>query len=64
MPQVELAEKDKREKKQKKHKEKNRTKEPKLHQMVGYTNEANPFGDSNLHQQVQRLYMIAHKYGP
>jgi len=39
--------KEKKEKKEKKPKEK----APKLHQMVGYTNTENPFGDHNLHQQ-------------
>ena len=42
--------KGKKEKKEKKEKEK----KPKLHQLVGYTNEQNPFGDTNLHQ-VGRL---------
>jgi hypothetical protein len=43
----------KRRKKEKKAKKEKRPKEkaPKLHQMVGYTNSDNPFGDHNLHQQ-------------
>eukprot|EP00617_Octactis_speculum_P021065 CAMPEP_0185767826 /NCGR_PEP_ID=MMETSP1174-20130828/45585_1 /TAXON_ID=35687 /ORGANISM="Dictyocha speculum, Strain CCMP1381" /LENGTH=493 /DNA_ID=CAMNT_0028452189 /DNA_START=42 /DNA_END=1520 /DNA_ORIENTATION=- len=32
-------------------KKKSKVKEPKLYQMVGYTNEENPFGDHNLNQQ-------------
>jgi len=35
-------------KKAKKEKKEKRKKEPKLHTLVGYTNDANPFGDTNL----------------
>ena len=38
-------------KKLKKEKKKKREKQPKLYQRVGYTNESNPFGDTNLNQQ-------------